>query len=73
MNIFIMIKLLPCPICDTTAVATKKVRGGFIAFCELSTPRGWMHKNERCNVQNVCTTVFKTAEEAAEQWNWRLE
>lgn len=69
-----MTNLLPCPFCDTTAVSIKKVKGGYIALCELSTPRAMLNKKgEHCEVGNVCTDVFKNPEDAAEQWNWRLK
>jgi len=67
-----MIKLLPCPFCDTTAVSLKKVTGGWVVQCNLSSPRAWLHKDERCEYQNVCTAPMKTPEQAAEEWNWRL-
>jgi hypothetical protein len=65
--------LMPCPMCGSTTASIKRWGKKFYVCCELSSPRGWLHKDERCEVRNVVTDIYKTPEEAAEQWNWRFD
>jgi hypothetical protein len=67
------ITLKPCPYCNSTTASIKKLRKGFYIQCDLSSPRGWLHKDERCEVQNVVTGIYPSPELAIEQWNWRLD
>ena len=64
--------LKPCSFCGTTP-SVKKVTGGWIVYCTISTPTAMKKKgDEHCEHGNVSTAPMTTRDLAIKEWNtWK--